>query len=247
MPQRYRVRLGDGTIVAVAPDGLETWAEDHRAMAQAVGTQHWRPLQDVLAEEQAAARLARALVPPTPRQKATATPPPAPALPPLEFPEFDLGVEPPVVAPRPPRPSLQVLADDPVSSRPFADAPRRTGRGGVRRPADHPAEAARRRAGVPVRVVREPGRGRVRRGRAAARPPRWSATDGARDGGRFPEPLPGSPEAMGGPADRGSRARRRGRPRRRTAVALRARFRLGGRSARSPPSPGARGAAGAEA
>jgi hypothetical protein len=122
MPQRYKVRLGDGTVVAVGPDGLETWAEDHRAVAQAVGTQQWRPLQDVLAEEQAAARLARALVPPTPRQKPAATPPPAPALPPLELPEFELGVEPPVVTPRPSRPSLQVLADEPVSSSRITDA-----------------------------------------------------------------------------------------------------------------------------
>ena len=79
MPQRYKLRLGDGTVVSVDSDGLRTWAGDGRAMAQAVGTQAWRPLQDVLAEEEAAARLARALVPPKPRQEATPTPP-APAL-----------------------------------------------------------------------------------------------------------------------------------------------------------------------
>jgi len=124
MPQRYKLRLGDGTVVSVDSDGLRTWAGDGRAMAQAVGTQAWRPLLDVLAEEEAAARLARALVPPKPRQEATAPPPPpAPVAPPLELPEFDLGAEPPVSQPAPmSRPRLQVLADDPASSR-AADSP----------------------------------------------------------------------------------------------------------------------------
>ena len=118
MPQRYKLRLGDGTVVSVDSDGLRTWAGDGRAMAQAVGTQAWRPLQDALAEEEAAARLARALVPPKPRQEATPPPaPPAPVAPPLELPEFDLGDGPPVSRPSPmSRPSLQVLADDPASS-----------------------------------------------------------------------------------------------------------------------------------
>ena len=124
MPQRYKLRLGDGTVVSVDSDGLRTWAGDGRAMAQAVGTQAWRPLLDVLAEEEAAARLARALVPPKPRHEATAPPPPpAPVAPPLELPEFDLGAEPPVSQPAPmSRPRLQVLADDPASSR-AADSP----------------------------------------------------------------------------------------------------------------------------
>jgi hypothetical protein len=64
MPQRYKLRLGDGRVLAVDSEGLGTWAHDRRAMAQAVGTQQWRPLQDVMAEEAAAARLAAALVPP---------------------------------------------------------------------------------------------------------------------------------------------------------------------------------------
>ncbi len=115
MPQRYKVRLGDGTVVSVDLDGLRTWAGDGRAVAQVVGTQAWRPLQDVLAEEETAARLARALVPPKPRQQATPTPPPrAPVAPPLELPEFDLGAEP--SEPLPVRPSLQALADDPMPS-----------------------------------------------------------------------------------------------------------------------------------
>lgn len=80
MPQRYKLRLGDGTVLAVDSEGLNTWSHDRRAMAQAIGTQQWRPLQDVMAEEAAAARLAAALVPPKPRQSTPAQqPPPEPS------------------------------------------------------------------------------------------------------------------------------------------------------------------------
>jgi hypothetical protein len=117
MPQRYKVRLGDGTVISVDQDRLRTWAGDGRAMAQAVGTQAWRPLQDLLVEEEAAARLARALIPPQPRQEAT------PASP-LEIPEFDLRDEPSLAGPAPmARPSLQVLADDPAPGRAVAPGP----------------------------------------------------------------------------------------------------------------------------
>ena len=119
MPQRYKLRLGDGTVLSVDSDGLRTWSSDGRATVQAIGSWRWQPLQDVLAEEEAAARLARALVPPKPRQEATPAPAPRESVaPPLELPEFDLGVEPPVSEPAPTsRPSLQVLADDPASWR----------------------------------------------------------------------------------------------------------------------------------
>ena len=133
MPQRYKLRLGDGTVLSVDSDGLRTWAGDARATVQAVGSYRWQSLQEVLAEEEAAARLARALVPPKPRNEVTpppatpallATPPPPPA--PLELPEFDLG-EPSVPPPMPPsRPSLQVLADDPTSWRASEPAPAET-------------------------------------------------------------------------------------------------------------------------
>lgn len=115
MPQRYKLRLGDGTVLSVDSDGLRTWAADSRATVQAVGSWRWQPLQEVLAEEEAAARLLKALVPPKPRQEVT-PPPSAPAAappPPLELPEFDLGA-PPVESLPPTRPRLQALADDPM-------------------------------------------------------------------------------------------------------------------------------------
>ncbi len=98
MAQRYKLRLGDGTVLAVDSEGLGTWAHDRRAMAQAIGTQQWRPLQDVMAEEAAAARLAAALVPPKPRTPPPQAPPepspmpPEPAAP--AAPSFEAPFEP---------------------------------------------------------------------------------------------------------------------------------------------------------
>ena len=50
MAREYKLRLGDGTVVAVDEQGLRTWAVDGNAMVQAAGSQHWRPLKEVLAE-----------------------------------------------------------------------------------------------------------------------------------------------------------------------------------------------------
>ena len=50
MAREYKLRLGDGTVVAVDEQGLRTWAVDGQAMVQAAGSQHWRPLKEVLAE-----------------------------------------------------------------------------------------------------------------------------------------------------------------------------------------------------
>lgn len=119
MPQRYKLRLGDGSVVSANADELGSFAGESGGMAQAVGTSRWRPLEEVIAEEEAAARLARALVPPKPRHATTPTPPP-PAAPPLELPEFDLGAEAEAPAPQP---RLQVLADEPVSTRYSEPAP----------------------------------------------------------------------------------------------------------------------------
>lgn len=105
MPQRYKLRLGDGTVLAVDSEGLNTWVHDRRAMAQAVGTQQWRPLQAVMAEEAAAARLAKALVPPKPRQATPQPAAPEPAPPPqpaFEPPPFEPApFEPPPFQPAP--------------------------------------------------------------------------------------------------------------------------------------------------
>ena len=50
MAQSYKVRLGDGTVVTVDPDGLRAWLEDDGATVQVPGTQEWRPLREVVAE-----------------------------------------------------------------------------------------------------------------------------------------------------------------------------------------------------
>jgi hypothetical protein len=120
MLQRYKLRLGDGTVLTVDPDGLRTWQTDGKASVQVAGTQVWRPLREYLAEEESAARLARALVPPEPRRAPVTSPPelspsdlPPPELPPLELspPELPPPSRPaelPVGAP----PMVQALAED---------------------------------------------------------------------------------------------------------------------------------------
>jgi hypothetical protein len=107
MLQRYKLRLGDGTILQVDRDGLLAWVEDdRRAMVQVAGTQQWRPLREFLAEEDSAARLKQALIPPEPRRR-TPSPPPEPELappaPPEPFPTF----EPPAPALEPPAPEFE--------------------------------------------------------------------------------------------------------------------------------------------
>jgi hypothetical protein len=101
MLQRYRLRLGDGTILQVDKDGLQAWVEDdRRAMVQVAGTQQWRPLREFLAEEESAARLKQALIPPEPRRT---TPPP----PPEPEPEPPPPAEPPAPAYEPPAPAYE--------------------------------------------------------------------------------------------------------------------------------------------
>jgi hypothetical protein len=103
MLKRYSIRLGDGTILKVAPDGLKTWLEDEQASVQIAGTQEWRSLRDFLAEERSAARLAEALVPPAARSASAPSPPEA-----LSRPRF----EPSLGAP----PVVQALAEEPAAA-----------------------------------------------------------------------------------------------------------------------------------
>jgi hypothetical protein len=53
MLQRYKLRLGDGTVLGVDHDALRTWAVDSKAMVQAAGTGAWYPLKEFLAQEHA--------------------------------------------------------------------------------------------------------------------------------------------------------------------------------------------------
>ena len=50
MPREYKLRLGDGTVMAVDEQGLRAWVVDGNAMVQAANSQQWRPLKEVLAE-----------------------------------------------------------------------------------------------------------------------------------------------------------------------------------------------------
>jgi hypothetical protein len=56
MLQRYKLRLGDGTVLLVDRDGLSPWLVDRQATVQPEGSRNWRPLREFLALERAAAR-----------------------------------------------------------------------------------------------------------------------------------------------------------------------------------------------
>jgi hypothetical protein len=112
MGEIYKLRLGDGTVVAVDRDGLRTWLIDAKAMVQLPGSQRWRPLKQLLMEEPAATAWRPEPAPPkpaageapsreTPTRAAPARPEAAP--PPKAVPLADLPVIP-----------LKPLDDEPV-------------------------------------------------------------------------------------------------------------------------------------
>jgi hypothetical protein len=87
MVDQYKLRLGDGTVLAVDEQGLRTWLLDGKAMVQRPGSKAWRPLKEIvaaLAEESAAAarRPPAPPVAPPPPTVAAATPVPLPLVPP---------------------------------------------------------------------------------------------------------------------------------------------------------------------
>ena len=109
MPADYKLRLGDGTILAVDEAGLRTWLIDGKAMVQPAGSRRWIPLKEVLAQVQAEARRLESL----PRPPLTPPPPPpepptAPAPPPIVAAPAPtptpLPLVPPPPAPKPPEP-----------------------------------------------------------------------------------------------------------------------------------------------
>jgi hypothetical protein len=88
MPADYKLRLGDGTILAVDEAGLRTWLIDGKAMVQPAGSRRWLPLKEVLAQVQAEARRLESLPrppltppPPPPEPPAPPSPPPTVAAP----------------------------------------------------------------------------------------------------------------------------------------------------------------------
>jgi hypothetical protein len=108
MPADYKLRLGDGTILAVDEAGLRTWLIDGKAMVQPAGSRRWMPLREVLAQVQAqAAAEARRLESsrPAPQPEPAPAPPPAPE--PVAAP-----------APAPPPPLVQPPAATPAPKPP---------------------------------------------------------------------------------------------------------------------------------
>src|SRR2546428_1360696 len=74
MARQYKVRLGDGTLLAVDLVGLRAWLHDDKARVQRVGSRRWRTLKEMIEAEtaKAAADAAR------PRPSDPPAPKPAP-------------------------------------------------------------------------------------------------------------------------------------------------------------------------
>jgi len=103
MPADYKLRLGDGTILAVDEAGLRTWLIDNRAMVQPAGSRRWIPLKEALAHVQAENKRLESLPRPP------LTPPPPPPAPPSPPPQ----VTAPVASPEPPPPAAPAPAPPP--------------------------------------------------------------------------------------------------------------------------------------
>jgi hypothetical protein len=123
MFQRYKLRLGDGTVLLVDLDGLSAWQMDGDALVQPVGSRKWHPLKQFLAHERAAAR--RAASPPAssaPREPPLVPPPPKKRLEsaPRELPLVPPPKKHPESAPAPAPEDQAVLSEapGPVSSAP---------------------------------------------------------------------------------------------------------------------------------
>jgi hypothetical protein len=117
MIEQFRLRLRDGTILAVDHDGLRTWLLDDKAMVQPAGSRVWRPLRETLAllererERERVAAAARRPAP-DPEPEARPSPPPSTVLP-LVPPPPKVTVEAAPVAPPEPAP-VPVAAAPPV-------------------------------------------------------------------------------------------------------------------------------------
>jgi len=103
MAQRYKLRLGDGSIRLVDADELRTWLGDGNAMVQTPGSYRWSPLREFVTEEPALLD-----VPPKPGEGEMS---PDPVVPPS-----DRVARPPRGEPT----AVQALADDLVAA-PAAD------------------------------------------------------------------------------------------------------------------------------
>ena len=75
MARQYKLRLGDGTLLAVDLIGLRAWLHDTDARVQRAGSRRWRTLRDMIEAETAAAAAKEA----APRPEPPPPPPPKPA------------------------------------------------------------------------------------------------------------------------------------------------------------------------
>jgi hypothetical protein len=111
MIEQFKLRLRDGTILAVDHDGLRTWLLDDKAMVQPAGSRVWRPLRETLTlleRERDRERVAAAARRPEPeRVEPTPSRPPSTVLP-LVPPPPRVAAEPP---PRAAEPAPRVVAE----------------------------------------------------------------------------------------------------------------------------------------
>lgn len=96
MADQYKLRLGDGTVVAVDEQGLRTWLLDAKAMVQRPGSQAWRPLKEILAALSAESAVAarQPAAPPAPPPTPPAAAAPLPLVPPPVSPSSRVATAP---------------------------------------------------------------------------------------------------------------------------------------------------------
>src|SRR5258705_74758 len=125
MPADYKLRLGDGTILAVDEAGLRTWLIDGRAMVQPAGSRRWIPPKEGLAQVQAETPRLESLprpplTPPPPPPGPTSPPaprtppPPTPAPPPPRAPRRPPARAPPPTGGPPPAPAKRAAPAAPL-------------------------------------------------------------------------------------------------------------------------------------
>ena len=78
MARQYKLRLGDGTLLAVDLVGLRAWLHDDKARVQRVGSRRWRTLKEMIEAETAKAAADAARPRPSDTPSPRPEPPPEP-------------------------------------------------------------------------------------------------------------------------------------------------------------------------
>ncbi|HVD78010.1 MAG TPA: hypothetical protein VNH43_10380, partial [Vicinamibacteria bacterium] len=78
MARQYKLRLGDGTLLAVDLVGLRAWLHDDKARVQRVGSRRWRTLKEMIEAETAKAAADAARPRPSDTPSPRPEPPPGP-------------------------------------------------------------------------------------------------------------------------------------------------------------------------